>query len=158
MAGNLNEKLGTSAQAITCTITSLANGSARQSTAIDNTTNLFMDALVSLTVKSGASSTSATGHVDVYVGATVDGGSTYTDGATGTNGAFTPTSPTNLRFLGSINVVANSATYQGGPFSIASAFGGILPAEWVIVVINNSGATLDASVGSAQYQGVFAQY
>lgn len=158
MAGDLKEKLGTSAQAITCTITSLTNTSARQSTAVDNTTNLFIDALVALTIKTNASGTSATGHVDVYAYATVDGGSTYTDGATGSDGSFTPTSPTNLRLIGSINCVANAATYQGGPFSVAAAFGGVLPAKWGIVVINNTSATLDASVGSAQYQGVYGQY
>jgi hypothetical protein len=156
--GNLNEQLGSNGQSITCTITALTNGSARQSTAIDNTSNLFMDALVSAKVKTASSSTSATGHVDVYVYATVDNGTTYTDGATGSDGAMTPTSPTNLFLIGSINTVANSTTYYGGPWSVATAFGGVLPAKWGIVVVNNSGGTLDATVGAAEYQGIYGEY
>ena len=155
---NLNEQFGPNNQAITCTITSLTNTSSRQSTAVDNTSNLFFDALVSVKVKTNASGTSAGGFVLVYAYATVDGGTTYTDGATGSDGSFTPTSPTNLKLIGSINCVANSATYIGGPFSVADAFGGILPAKWGIVIQNQTGATLDASVGAAIYQGAYGQY
>ena len=62
-----------------------------------------------------------------------------------------------FKLIGVINVVANSTTYYGGPFSVAAAFGGQLPDHWGIVVQNESGATLDGSVGSAYYQGVKAQ-
>ena len=63
-------------QAITCTLASLANGSAREATVVDNSVNLYLDALVMLKVKSGAASTSSTGYVNVYAYGTVDGGST----------------------------------------------------------------------------------
>ena len=156
--GSLNEQFGTQAQSITCTITSLANAAARQSTAIDNSSNLFFDALVSVKVKTASSSTSANGYVSVYAYATVDGGTTYTDGASGSDGAITPTVPTDLKLIGNINCVANSTTYYGGPFSVAAAFGGLLPQKWGIVIVNNTGATLDASVGAAEYQGVYGEY
>ena len=73
--------------------------------------------------------------------------------------AITLASPSNLRLVGVINVVANSTTYIGGPLSIASAFGGTLPARWGIVLENRSGAALDSTAGnhSAIYQGVLAQ-
>ncbi len=158
MSGNLNENFGSSAQAITCTINSLANAAARASTAIDNTSNAFIDALVNFTIVSAASATSATGHVDFYAVATVDGGSTYGEGATGSDAAITLTAPTNATPIGSLNVVANATTYHSNPFSIAAAFGGVLPAKWVVIVVNNSGATLASSGCSAQYQGVFGQY
>lgn len=149
---------GTSNQSITCTLASLANNSARASTAVDNTSNLFLDAIVQVQVTSGASGTSATGTVVVYAYGTTDGGTTYTGGVTGSDAAHTLTSPTNLRFLGTINVVANSTTYKGGPWSVASAFGGVLPASWGIVVENRSGGTLDATEGNHKkvYQGLFA--
>jgi len=160
MAGNITEKLGTNGQTLTITLASLTNNSLRQSTVIDNTSDLFQDVLLMLKIKSGASSTVSTGVVNVYAYATVDNGTTYTDTATGTDGAITPTSPTNLRFLGQLNVVANSTTYVGGPWSIAAAFGGIMPAKWGIVVENKTGGTLDATEGSHAklYQGIYSQY
>jgi len=155
---SIKNAYGTSNQSITCTLASLSNNSARASTAVDNTTNLFLDAIVQVSVTSGASGTSATGTVNVYAYGTTDGGTTYTEGATGTDAALTLASPTNLRFLGSINVVANATLYKGGPWSVASAFGGTLPALWGIVVENRSGGTLDADEGDHKkiYQGVFA--
>jgi hypothetical protein len=158
MAGNLLNKYGTNNQSIACTITSLANNGQRQSTAIDNTGNTFIEALVFVTVKSNASGTSASGYVNVYAYGTVDGGSDYTDGATGTDGSITLTSPPNMRLIGTINVVANATTYKGGPFAVSVAFGGVLPDHWGIVIENKSAATLDASVGAAIYQGVEGQY
>jgi hypothetical protein len=146
---------GTNNQAITCTITSLGNTNQRQSTAIDNTSNDWLDALVFLKIKSNASGVSATGFINVYAYGTADGGTTYTDGATGTDGSITLTSPPNMRLIGVINVVADSTTYEAGPFSVAQAFGGILPDHWGIVVENLSGAALDGTTASAWYQGVY---
>ncbi len=156
--GAINTTYGTSNQAITCSLASLTTTSSRESTVVDNTTNLFLDALVMLKVKSGGSATSATGFVNIYAYATVDGGTTYTDTATGSDAGITLTTPRNLRLIGTINVVANSTTYKGGPFSVASAFGGVLPQKWGIVVENQSGGTLDSTEGNHAklYQGVYA--
>jgi len=151
------KELLTNNQSITCTITSLANNGQRQSTAIDNTSNQDLDASVMVKVKSAGSSVSATGSVNVYAYGSSDGGTTYSDTCTGTDGAVTLTSPPNVKLIGIINVVANSTTYIGGPFSVAAAFGGILPGKWGIVVENKTGAALDASVGSAIYERVQGQ-
>jgi hypothetical protein len=156
MAGNILQKYGTSNQSITCTITSLANNGQRGSAAIDNSTNLFLDALVFVKVKTSTSS--ATGTVNVYAYGTADGGTTYSDGVTGTDAGQTLTVPPNVRLIGVINAVANTTTYSAGPFSVASAFGGVMPDHWGIVVENKTGATLDASVGSSWYQGVEQSY
>ena len=152
---SVKEAFGTNNQAITCTITSLTTTSQRQSTAIDNTTNLYLDALVFAKIKSGASGTTATGTINIYAYGTADGGTTYTDGATGTDGAITLTVPPNMRIIGVMNLVANATTYEAGPFSVAAAFGGILPDHWGIVVENKTGGTLDGSIASTWYQGVF---
>ncbi len=69
----------------------------------------------------------------------------------------TLTSPPNIRVLGVINANANSTTYTSNPFSVASIFGGKLPDHWGVVFENETGATLDASVGSIWYQGIQAQ-
>jgi hypothetical protein len=96
--------------------------------------------------------------VIIYAYGTADGTS-YDGGASGTDGSYSiPTGGSiNLALLGTLNIDANSKTDQQ-TFSIAQAFGGTMPSKWGIVVLNSTGATLDASVGSAWYQGVLAQY
>lgn len=148
---------GANNQSITITLTSRPNANQRGSLAIDNTSNLYLDAFVQLKIKTNASGTSATGFVVIYAYGTADGGTDYGDGVTGTDADQTLTSPPNLRVLGIINAVANATTYTSNPFSVASVFGGKLPDHWGIVVENDTGATLDASVGSAWYQGIQAQ-
>lgn len=148
---------GTNNQAITCTFTSLVQNNMRASTAVDNTTNLFLDALVSVLVKTNAAGTSNTGYVAIYAYGTVNGGTNYTDGVTGTDANFSATNPPNIRIIGVINANVNATTFSGGPFSVAAAFGGTLPDHWGIVVENQTGATLDAATGSSFYQGVQSQ-
>lgn len=159
MAADIKQKFGTNGQALTLTIASLTNNSARQSTEVDNGTNVYMDALFMLKVKSASSSTSSTGYVNVWAYATVDQGTTRTEGAGASDAAITLASPSNLRLIGVLNVVANSTTYIGGPWSIAAAFGGVLPERWGIVIENKTGATLDSTAGnhSALWQGVYGQ-
>lgn len=142
-----SQELLTNNQSITISLASLANGSYQQSAAVDNTSNLYFDAGVELAIKTGASGVSATGSINVYAYGSANGGSNYTDGCSGSNASFTPTSPTNLKLIGVINAVANATTYTGGPFSVASAFG-YLPGKWGVVVCNNSGAALDSTEGN----------
>lgn len=150
----INQLYGTTNQTITITITSLGSTSMRQSTVVSNTTNLFMDVKIQLTAKTNAAGTSATGAINVFAYATADG-STYSGGATGSDAAFTANKD-QLVYLGSIPAVANATTYIG-MFNLSRAFGyGGIPAGWGIVVENLSGAALDASVGSAAYQGISA--
>jgi hypothetical protein len=59
--------------------------------------------------------------------------------------------------IGVLNVVADAATYKSEPMSVAAAFGGILPDHWGIALENKTGGTLDASTGSAFYQGINQQ-
>lgn len=156
---DIKTKYGTSNQSITCTLASLADGSARASTSVDNDTDLFLDALVQLKIKSNATGVSSTGFVNVYAYGTADGGTTHSDSATGTDAAITLTSPPNARLIGVINVVANATTYESHPMSVAAAFGGVLPSDWGIIVENKSGAALDSTEGNHAkfYQGVLAQ-
>lgn len=155
---NVKEAFGISNQSITCTLASLTNGSARASTVIDNTTNLYLDALVQIKVKTGASGTSTSGYINVYAYATADGGTTYTDGATGSDAAITMTVPPNEILIGQFYCVANATTYKSSPFSVAWAFNGILPDHWGIIIENKTGGTLDTTEGNHAkfYQGVYA--
>ncbi len=159
MAGNIQTKYGTQGVAITCTLASLANAAQRQSAAVDNTSNLYTDALAAVQVKTGASGVSATGYVDVYAVATVDGGTTYSGGASGSDAAFSGSLSSCFR-LGRLPTIANATTYNGGPWSVAAAFGGSLPDHWAIVVDNESGASLDSTEGNhlKKYEGIYGQY
>lgn len=156
---NILSLYGTSNQPITITLASLANNTQRASTVVDNSSTVWLDALVQVQVKSGASAVSATGAVNVYAYGTSDGGTTYSEGATGTDAAITLTVPPNARLIGVLNVVANAVTYKSSPMSVAAAFGGVLPQKWGIIVENKSGAALDATEGSHLkfYQGAGAQ-
>jgi hypothetical protein len=148
---------GTNGQSITCTLTSLTTGSARASTVVDNTTNLYLDALVQVQTKTGTGP-AVPNIINVYAYATVDNGTTYSDGATGSDAGITLTAPPNAVLIGSINVPAASTSYKSGPMSVAAAFGGILPAKWGVIIENQSGTTLSATGGDhvVQYQGVYA--
>jgi hypothetical protein len=151
-------KYGTEKQSITITIASLTNTSVRGSLVVDNTSNLFLDALVQVQIKSGAASTSATGYVNIYAYGTVDAAdSLYTEGSTGTDQSITLTVPTNARLIGTLNMVANAITYVSEPMSVAAAFGGILPEKWGIFVENQSGGTFDGTTAFAYYQGILGQ-
>lgn len=150
---------GTNGQTITCTLASLASGSARESTSIDNRTNLYLDALVFMQLKTGAGSIGTDPYAYVYVAGTVDDGTTWPDTVTGADAAITLNTTTQLRLLGAVWLGAATTTYKAGPWSVASVFGGVMPAEWSIVVKNNCGVALDATEGNHKklYQGIQAQ-
>lgn len=159
MAGDIKQKFGTNGQTITITLASLTNNSARESTAIDNSTDLAMDVILSIKAKSGGSSTTSNGYLNVYAYGTADNGTTYPDNVTGSDAGITLVSPTELYYVGQVNVVANSTTYKK-VFNLAQAFGGAIPQKWGIVIENKCGGTLDGTGGNfaCLYQVVTAQY
>ena len=147
-------------QTLTITLNSLGNNLARSCVAIDNTggSALFDDVLVTVKVTTAASGVSATGMVLVYAYGSTDGGSTYGGGETGMSSDATVTivsgiSTPNLILIGSINANAVNGVFQRTGMSVAAAFGGVMPAQWGILVVNLTGAALAASGCSANYQG-----
>lgn len=156
---DIKRKYGTNNQTITATLASLANNAVRQSSEVDNSSNKFLDVLTTLKVRSGSSGVSTTGYVAIYAIGTVDGGTTRTENAGATDAPITLTVPTNARLVGVVSVVAASTTYVGGPFSVAAAFGGVLPEKWVLAYENKTGAALDATESSHSklYQGILAE-
>lgn len=159
MAGDIKQKYGSSSQAITITVASLVTNTARASTVVDNSSNVFTDALLSAMLKTGT--TTANTYIQVYVYGTSSGGTRYTGGATGSDAAYTMVSQSPLIPIGRIGVPDTTArTYNAGPWSVAQAFGGSLPDHWGVVVENQSGANLDATAGNhvVEYQGVYGQF
>jgi hypothetical protein len=145
---------GSSNQALTISAAQ-SNNQQSVSTAVDNTSNLFLDALVMCNMTSAGSGTSTTGTVNVYAAGTSDGGTTYSDGVGASSATVTLTSPPNVRLIGICNVVANSTSYKCGPYSVAAAFGGVLPDHWSIVLENKTGGTTSSQ--ACNYQGLYVQ-
>ena len=142
--------------AITITLNSLSNSSTvgRASTVVDNTANLYLDALVSLTIQaSGSVGTNPIVSVFAYA---VGDNSNYTDGVTGADASYTLLTTPNLRLMDVINV-NNTTAFTSAPKSVANAFGGVLPPKWGIVVVNNSGVALAAAAQTASYEPIQVQ-
>lgn len=154
----VKETLG-SQSTFTVTLASLASSATvgREGTVIDNTTDLFLDALVQIKVKTGAGAAANDQAVYVYCYGTVDGGTTYPDTITGADAAITFNNPTQLPLLGVIWTPAASTTYKSGIFSVAKALGGFLPAKWGIAIRNYEGQALDGTEGSHAklWQGLY---
>ncbi len=139
--------------AFTITATTLATGAARESNAIDNSTNQYLDALVFVqaTLATGTPATGA--QVNVYAYGSEDG-TNYGDNVTGSDAAVTLRSPTNLRLIGVTSTpTAGALNYKGHPMSVAQAFGGVLPRKWGIVIENQSGFAFTAC--SASWTGIY---
>jgi hypothetical protein len=129
--------LNTAATA-TITLASLANGSGRASTAVDNTSGLYISADIRVKVKT--SGTSATGYASVYLIRSEDG-TNYDDAFGGSDAAYTPI---NALLLGTILTPA-TATYVR-VFDTAE-LGLSLPAKWSIGIVNSTGNALTATAG-----------
>ena len=152
---------GASGQALTITLASLADSSTagRESTAVSNTSDLWLDVLISARIKTANSgSIVAPSAAFLYAYGSVDGGSEYPDAVTGTDAAITLNNPTNLKLLGAVYAAAINTTYKGGPWSLAALYGGRMPEKWGIVLVNDTGTALSATAGdhAVEWQGVYA--
>jgi hypothetical protein len=129
----------TNTQAVTITLASLANGSTATSSAIDNSTNKFLSALVRVKVLTNAAGTSATGSVTVLLVRSTDGGTDYDDGI----------------FLGALATVANATTYTR-TFSTEPL--GALGSHWKVAVVNQSGAALNSTGSNHEVEFAGVKY
>jgi hypothetical protein len=161
----------TSTSALTITLASLADDTTnkiagRASTAVNNTTDLDIDHLVSGKITVGTSPT-ANGTIEVWcyaMNSESAGTPTYPDSITGTDAAKTMTSLnvkySAMRIIQGLTVDNTTGrAYYFGPTSVAMLFGGMLPPFWGVMVINASGVALDATGGnhSIQYTRVQQQ-
>jgi hypothetical protein len=143
-----------SATALTITLASLANNAYRQSTAVDNSTNLYIDALITGKIETGSGS-SATGYVSLYLFGY--DGTEYSNNAGASDAAFTPDAQANLLPIYTLSTPAASTEYYLPPILVAT-FAGLLwlPQKWGIIVLNATGAALNATSGNhlIEYQGI----
>ena len=134
----------------TITLASLANGSARQSTILDNTTNDYPAALVYMRIKSGAAAPTVGTTYEIYL-LRSDETPTLADDAAGASDAAITIE--NAPLLGTIVVTASAAKNFYGVFDTASM--GVLGPKWGIAVKNNSGQALSTTEGDHGYEYVY---
>jgi hypothetical protein len=144
---------------ITCSLASLASSATagQESTAIDNTTNRYIDAMVLVSVKLATGTPGNDKTVYVFAYGSEDG-TKYTDNATGSNASITLRQPPIMRLIGTIPCPdAGALTYESQPMYVAHAFGGKLPRKWGIVVLNYTGVTLSSTEGdhTKSYSGAY---
>lgn len=154
---DIKQAIGTST-GITITLAGLTDGSARESTFVDNATNLFLDAMVHLNILLATGTPASDKAINIYVYGSEDA-TDYTDNATGTDAAITLRDPTNLKLVQVISTPDLGAlTYKSHPFSIGGAFGGVMPRRWGIVVENKTGLAFGTGEANfvKEFSGIFA--
>lgn len=143
--------------ALTITLNSLATSPTvgRQATVIDNSSNLYIDALVTLIITNSGSTIGSSKNVFVYVSGSEDGTNyDQDDGVMGASDAsYTVNSPSNLKSALTLYCPTSSKVYNG-TFSIAQLFGGIMPRKWTVVVCNDTNQSLAGSGNSMSYSGI----
>ena len=150
---------------IACSTAAVASSSSfvagRESNEIDNTTSLYLDALVEGFVTVGSTPTADT-EIRVYAwGSHTSLGTTAKDVLDGTNSAETLASEgVRDSFLVRIATMqvdstVSNRTYNFGPVSLAQAFGQ-MPQYWGLFVAHNTGVTLNATGTNHvfQYTGI----
>lgn len=160
----------TDTTALAITLASLGSSatflSGRESGAVVNTSNLFLDALVSGQITVGTSPTANT-QIRVYTYAPIRivlSTVTYPDVMDGTDSAETVTSAGILRSafrLAAVLDVDSTTTgraYPIRPFSVASLYGGVMPTHWGVYVAHNTGVNLHATGANhyIHYMGIEA--
>lgn len=141
--------------ALTITLASLATSSTllvgRESTVVNNTSNLDLDHIISGKFTTGTSPTAAT-RIEVWAYAPISitsGTPAYIDTVTGSDAGITITSD-NVKFSGlrpvwSTTVDSTSnRTYYMPPTSIANVFGE-MPAYWGIIVTHSTAVNLNST-------------
>lgn len=142
---------------VTITLASLASDTnlltGRESTAIDNTSSLVLDYLVSGKITAGTSPT-ASRSIEVWAVGSWDG-TNWPDVFDGTDSGETITSAdiksSVCRLLAAM-ATANTSdrTYHFGPVSLAAAFGGVVPPKVVVFVTHSTGVNLNSTSGNHQ--------
>lgn len=124
------------------------------SNAIDNSSNLYDDALVTIELAAVNTAPANSKAIFLYAYALVDASaSAYTSAGDGTpsgsEGTLTfPDVTANaipMPLLGIVPYPVQNKAINGGPFSVAKCFGGILPPKWGVAMINHSGMTLSVT-------------
>ena len=166
-APNADIKLAYAASAAyTITLGSLASSATlvagQESTAVSNTTNLYLDYLVAGNITVGTTPTTAT-VIEVWAYASQNDAPLYPDVFDGTDSAETVTSvaikQAALRALGFLGVdsATSNRVYYLAPVSLAAVYGGLVPKNHGLFVTHSTVAALNATGGNhvLNYTGAY---
>jgi hypothetical protein len=137
---------------LTITLASLGSDTnlltGRESATIDNSTNLYLDYLISGKIRAVSTAARA---IEVWAVGSWDG-TNWPDVFDGTDSAETITSANMkasvCRFVAAIatdNTGTTDRDYHFGPVSIAAAFGGTLPPKFVLFVTHSNTSALNST-------------
>lgn len=128
-----------------------------QSGVVDNTSNLYEDALVQVVLDFANTAPANEKAAFVFAYAGLD--TTYSNPASGTEGSITIASiagnPQSFKQIGTVVYNTQDEVVETSPMSVAAVFGGVLPPKWGIIIINYSGAALASSGNSVTWRGVY---
>lgn len=156
---DLKLKYGTSV-VVTCTLANLPTATAWQSTAMDNSGLLAVDA--SLYMRIGLMTGGTTGNenmVHIYFYGSQDK-TKFSDDVSGVDAAFAIKTTHNLRGPFSLNFQGATAApaFCAVIPSVASYFGGVLPVYWGVVVHNRTNTKLaTGTTMTASYTPIYLQ-
>jgi len=163
-----NVKIAYAADAqLTITLASLASDSnllaGRESTAVDNSSNLYTDYLLSGKITVGTSPTAGT-RIEIWVAAPINDTPTWPDTLDGTDSDETITSTATkhsalrMAHVISVDSTTSDRTYPFTQVSVASLFGGKCPTRFVVFVVHNTGVNLNSTGSNHEIsvQGVYA--
>jgi hypothetical protein len=145
---------------LTMTLASLASDTnliaGRQSTVIDNSSNLYIDCIIGGKVTTGTSPTGSR-QIEVWAFGSYDG-TTYQAGAGASDANFSPTGEKTLMRLIEVIPTDNTSnhTYEWACGSLAAVFGGQLPQKWGIFMVQNTAVALNSTGGNheVKYTGI----
>lgn len=131
------------------------------SNAIDNTTNLYLDAWVAIELAAVNTAPGSTSAIYLFAYSLIEGSAYASTGSgtiAGTEGTITfpdiTTLPICLPLLGVVSYPVQNKAINSIAFSVARCFGGRLPNKWGIAMINHSGMTL--SVTNIYYEEIYS--
>ncbi|MEW6379785.1 MAG: hypothetical protein AB1611_09275 [bacterium] len=155
----LNQVFGPSTP-ITITLAGLASGQARSSLAVDNDSNRYIDAMVTLGIALASGTPAGDKQVLVWFYGSEDG-LLYGDNATGADQAIVKRDPSNWRGPFELNTPdGGGLTYIAMIPSVAAYFNKVLPRKWGIIIENQSGLALGGAEENftKAYTGISLQF
>lgn len=139
--------VGARTELTTSALNSLASATYVSAGTINHSTNDPLDVLVEVAVTPGT--VAGNKQVLVFAKSSLDG----TNFSTGPESGTTATDEPNLAFVGAVPCNTNSVL-QRGVFSLAAAYGGVIPLQSKIIIKNDTGAALASSGHAVHYSEV----
>ena len=146
------QNFGTNTALVVTALHSLADDLYWQSAVIDNGTIKGFWMEVFITILTDTSAGDAAGVIELFLAASVDAGTDFAGGATGTEGTYTDTAnvdPKQLRRVGSMPCDASEVTARTYKWSTPVHDIG---EDFALVIRNRSGQALGATVNLVEYR------